>query len=89
MYLKKNILPSKSQLFVFQSFNTVSHSILILRFVIKLLEDLIFFICRAERGAMDALSVIASNPDRERQKLLREQNILKQLFEILQVNYTA
>jgi len=53
--------------------------------VIKLLEDLIYFVARQPRGAMDALDVTVTDPDRERQKLLREQNILKQVFKILQV----
>ena len=55
------------------------------RFVIKLLEDLIFFVAQQPRSAADALDVIVHEPDRERQKLLREQNILKQVFKILQV----
>uniref|UniRef100_H2YYU9 Inositol 1,4,5-trisphosphate receptor n=1 Tax=Ciona savignyi TaxID=51511 RepID=H2YYU9_CIOSA len=57
------------------------------RFVIKLLEDLIFFVARQPRGAMDALDVMVVDPDRERQKLLREQNILKQVFKILQAPF--
>nr|CAB3257468.1 inositol 1,4,5-trisphosphate receptor type 2 [Phallusia mammillata] len=57
------------------------------RFVIKLLEDLIFFVARQPRGAMDALDVMITDPDRERQKLLREQNILKQVFKILQTPF--
>nr|XP_039253543.1 inositol 1,4,5-trisphosphate receptor type 1-like isoform X2 [Styela clava] len=57
------------------------------RFVIKLLEDIIFFLCRQQRGAADALTVVGTNPDRERQKLLREQNIVHQLFKILQAPF--
>ena len=56
--------------------------------MIKLLEDLIFFVAQQQRSATDALEVTVQDPDRERQKLLREQNILKQVFKILQVGYS-
>ncbi|XP_076814586.1 inositol 1,4,5-trisphosphate-gated calcium channel ITPR1-like isoform X2 [Clavelina lepadiformis] len=58
------------------------------RFVIKLLEDLIFFVAREPRSTKDALDNWNVNePDRERQKLLREQNILKQVFKMLQAPF--
>ncbi|XP_052007974.1 inositol 1,4,5-trisphosphate receptor type 2 [Xyrauchen texanus] len=53
------------------------------RFTIKLLEDLIFFVCDVPNNGQEVLSVVISNPDRERQKLMREQNILAQIFGIL------
>ncbi|XP_076840863.1 inositol 1,4,5-trisphosphate-gated calcium channel ITPR2 isoform X1 [Brachyhypopomus gauderio] len=53
------------------------------RFVIKLLEDLIFFVCDVTNNGQNVLSVVISNPNRERQKLMREQNILAQIFGIL------
>lgn len=49
------------------------------RFVTKLLEDLIFFVCEVPNNGQDVLSVVISNPNRERQKLTREQNILAQV----------
>ncbi|XP_010888608.2 inositol 1,4,5-trisphosphate receptor type 2 isoform X3 [Esox lucius] len=57
------------------------------RFVTKLLEDLIFFLCEVPNNGQDVLSVIISNPNRERQKLMREQNILAQVFGILKAPF--
>ncbi|XP_066541868.1 inositol 1,4,5-trisphosphate receptor type 2 [Hoplias malabaricus] len=57
------------------------------RFVTKLLEDLIFFVCEVPNNGQDVLSVVISNPNRERQKLMREQNILAQIFGILKVPF--
>ncbi|XP_071082812.1 inositol 1,4,5-trisphosphate-gated calcium channel ITPR1-like isoform X3 [Haliotis cracherodii] len=58
------------------------------RFVTQLLSDLIFFLALEEIGStMDPLELEASKEDRERQKLLREQNILKQIFKILQAPF--
>lgn len=53
------------------------------RFTTKLLEDLVFFLCEVPNNGQDVLSVVISNPNRERQKLMREQNILAQIFGIL------
>lgn len=50
-----------------------------LRFVTKLLEDLVFFVCVVPNHGQDVLSVVTSTPNRERQKLMREQNILAQV----------
>ncbi|XP_062860264.1 inositol 1,4,5-trisphosphate receptor type 2 [Trichomycterus rosablanca] len=57
------------------------------RFVTKLLEDLIFFVCEVPNNGQDVLSVVISNPNRERQKLMREQNILAQIFGILKATF--
>ncbi|XP_030646441.1 inositol 1,4,5-trisphosphate receptor type 2 [Chanos chanos] len=57
------------------------------RFVTKLLEDLIFFVCDVPNNGQDVLSVVISNPNRERQKLMREQNILAQIFGILKAPF--
>lgn len=51
----------------------------IFRFVTKLLEDLVFFVCVVPNNGQDVLSVATSSPNRERQKLMREQNILAQV----------
>lgn len=45
----------------------------------KLLEDLVFFVCVVPNNGQDVLSVVTANPNRERQKLMREQNILAQV----------
>ncbi|TSK38506.1 Inositol 1,4,5-trisphosphate receptor type 2 [Bagarius yarrelli] len=58
------------------------------RFVTKLLEDLIFFVCEVPNNGQDVLSVVISNPNRERQKLMREQNILAQIFGILKATFS-
>lgn len=54
-------------------------SFLFLRFVTKLLEDLVFFVCVVPNNGQEVLSVGTSTPNRERQKLMREQNILAQV----------
>ncbi|KAM4619267.1 inositol 1,4,5-trisphosphate-gated calcium channel ITPR2 [Polymixia lowei] len=58
------------------------------RFVTKLLEDLVFFVCVVPNNGQDVLSVVISTPNRERQKLMREQNILAQIFGILKAPFT-
>uniref|UniRef100_A0A3Q3WWS6 Inositol 1,4,5-trisphosphate receptor n=1 Tax=Mola mola TaxID=94237 RepID=A0A3Q3WWS6_MOLML len=58
------------------------------RFVTKLLEDLAFFVCVVPNNGQDVLSVVTSTPNRERQKLMREQNILAQIFGILKAPFT-
>lgn len=55
------------------------HSVHLARFVTKLLEDLVFFVCVVPNNGQDVLSVVTSMPNRERQKLMREQNILAQV----------
>uniref|UniRef100_H3ANP0 Inositol 1,4,5-trisphosphate receptor type 2 n=1 Tax=Latimeria chalumnae TaxID=7897 RepID=H3ANP0_LATCH len=49
------------------------------RFVIKLLEDLIFFVADIPNNGQEVLDVVVTKPNRERQKLMREQNILAQV----------
>ena len=49
-------------------------------FVTQLLTDLIFFVAIEDNTGNDPLDISVSKPDRERQKLLREQNILKQVW---------
>ncbi|XP_061578118.1 inositol 1,4,5-trisphosphate receptor type 2 [Cololabis saira] len=58
------------------------------RFVTKLLEDLVFFVCVVPNNGQDVLSVVTSTPNRERQKLMREQNILAQIFGILKAPFS-
>ncbi|XP_055933546.1 inositol 1,4,5-trisphosphate receptor-like isoform X7 [Argiope bruennichi] len=59
------------------------------RFVTQLLCEVIYFVAMKENDPKkpDPLDLVVSHPNRERQKLLREQNILKQLFKILQAPF--
>ncbi|XP_076133509.1 inositol 1,4,5-trisphosphate-gated calcium channel ITPR3 isoform X1 [Alosa pseudoharengus] len=57
------------------------------RFAIKLLEDLVFFVVDQANNGQPVLEVVMSKPNRERQKLMREQNILKQIFGIVKVPF--
>lgn len=54
-------------------------SCLLPRFVTKLLEDLVFFVVDIPNSGQDVLEIMVNKPNRERQKLMREQNILKQV----------
>lgn len=51
----------------------------VFRFVTKLLEDLVFFVVDIPNSGQDVLDIMVNKPSRERQKLMREQNILKQV----------
>ncbi|XP_066561476.1 inositol 1,4,5-trisphosphate receptor type 2 isoform X1 [Amia ocellicauda] len=57
------------------------------RFVTKLLEDLIFFVTEVPNNGQEVLTVVVTKPNRERQKLMREQNILAQIFGILKAPF--
>ncbi|NP_001191618.1 inositol trisphosphate receptor [Aplysia californica] len=59
------------------------------RSVIQLITDVIYFLGHLELSNHqgDCLDLVISKPDRERQKLIREQNILKQIFKILQAPF--
>ncbi|XP_019743314.1 inositol 1,4,5-trisphosphate-gated calcium channel ITPR3 [Hippocampus comes] len=57
------------------------------RFAIKLLEDVVFFVADAVNSGQPVLDVTMTKANRERQKLMREQNILKQIFGILKVPF--
>ena len=52
------------------------------RFVTKLLEDLVFFVVDIPNSGQDVLEIMVNKPNRERQKLMREQNILKQVGQV-------
>lgn len=56
-----------------------SCSTLLVRFAIKLLEDVVFFVADVINSGQQVLDVVMSKANRERQKLMREQNILKQV----------
>ncbi|XP_072419628.1 inositol 1,4,5-trisphosphate-gated calcium channel ITPR3 isoform X1 [Chiloscyllium punctatum] len=57
------------------------------RFAIKLLEDLVFFVVEVADNGQNVLDIVMTKPNRERQKLMREQNILKQIFGILKAPF--
>ncbi|KAK2507097.1 hypothetical protein MC885_000724 [Smutsia gigantea] len=57
------------------------------RFVIQLLEDLVFFVTDVPNNGQNVLDIMVTKANRERQKLMREQNILKQIFGILKAPF--
>lgn len=58
------------------------------RAVTKLLEDLVYFVVDIPNSGQDVLEITVNKPNRERQKLMREQNILKQVHTLLTVVFT-
>ncbi|XP_070559179.1 inositol 1,4,5-trisphosphate receptor-like isoform X4 [Ptychodera flava] len=58
------------------------------RFVTQLLTDLVFFVAEQPNNGGDPLAVVLSNPNRDRQKLLREQDILKNIFKLLKAPFS-
>jgi len=50
------------------------------RQVILLLTDIVYFLACQENNGSDPFDVQILKPNRERQKLIREQNILKQVI---------
>ncbi|KAM9750737.1 inositol 1,4,5-trisphosphate-gated calcium channel ITPR3 isoform 2-T2 [Menidia menidia] len=57
------------------------------RFAIKLLEDVVFFVADVLNSGQAVLDIAMTKANRERQKLMREQNILKQIFGILKAPF--
>uniref|UniRef100_A0A3P8WR32 Inositol 1,4,5-trisphosphate receptor n=1 Tax=Cynoglossus semilaevis TaxID=244447 RepID=A0A3P8WR32_CYNSE len=57
------------------------------KFAIKLLEDVVFFVADVVNSGQPVLDVVMTKPNRERQKLMREQNILKQIFGIIKAPF--
>ncbi|KAI1296913.1 Inositol 1,4,5-trisphosphate receptor [Halotydeus destructor] len=60
------------------------------RSCIQLLQEIIYFLAHMENDPkrIEPLQLVVKEADRERQKLLREQNVLKHLFKILQAPFT-
>ena len=58
-----------------------------LKLATKILSDLIFFVLRAD-GTVNHPLTIVGTPDRDRQKVLREQNILDGVFQILKAPFS-
>ena len=49
------------------------------RFVTQLLTDLVYFVTEHDTQREDVLNISVQNPNRDRQKLMREQYILKEV----------
>lgn len=60
------------------------------RLLLQLLHEVVYFTANREGdpNKPDPLELVVTRPHRERQKLLREQNVLRQLFQILQAPFT-
>ncbi|MCI4380792.1 hypothetical protein PGIGA_G00244100 [Pangasianodon gigas] len=57
------------------------------RYAIKLLEDLVFFVVDQSNTGQPVLDVVMIKANRERQKLMREQHIIKQIFGIIKTPF--
>ncbi|XP_031569863.1 inositol 1,4,5-trisphosphate receptor type 1-like [Actinia tenebrosa] len=57
------------------------------RFVTQLLMDLVYFVTEHDSSGEDILNIQVQNPNRDRQKLMREQNILKEVFNLLKAPF--
>ena len=59
------------------------------RFATQLLTDLVYFVTEHDTGREDVLNISVQNPNRDRQKLMREQYILKEVtFLFTALSYT-
>ena len=56
------------------------------RFVTQLLMDLVYFVTEHDSSGEDILNIQVQSPNRDRQKLMREQNILKEVNNTLQMD---
>ena len=56
----------------------------------QILEDLIYFVLKKSRSSSKSENclTLTGHPDKDRQKLMREQNILLALFDILKSPFT-
>jgi hypothetical protein len=57
------------------------------RQIILLLTDIVCFLACQENNGSDPFDVQILKPNRERQKLIREQNILKQVWFFINFNF--
>lgn len=55
----------------------------------QLLSDLVYFVTEHDTGREDVLNISVQNPNRDRQKLMREQYILKEVSLIDRLFYQA
>lgn len=63
-----------------------THRVCISRFVTQLLMDLVYFVTEHDSSGEDILNILVETPNRDRQKLMREQNILKEVRYLLYNN---
>jgi inositol 1,4,5-triphosphate receptor type 1 len=55
----------------------------------QLLSELVFFVAKEDSTGQEPLDVKGHHPDRDRQKLLREQDVLKEVFHLLDATFSA
>jgi hypothetical protein len=58
-----------------------------MKFVISLMEDLVKFVIKKDNYHIPNILKATGSADRDRQKLVREQNILKEVFQLLQAPF--